>query len=92
MSPAGDSGAAGMEPFMGSPAAPADITHVPELPVTLEQVVELTGVDDNAYGFALVILTDRGQRLFADTCDARQVAHLLSSVGRQLAAGLGGLQ
>ena len=92
MSPAGDRGAAGMEPFQGSPAAPIDFAAVPELPVTLEQIAELTGYAD-AQGFLLVVLRENGgPDVIADTGDPRQVADLLSLLGRRVGASLGNLQ
>lgn len=90
MSPAGDRGAAGMEPFMGSPAAPIDISPVDELPVTLEQIAELTGYADVG-GFVLVVLRKDHDDVIADGPPAA-VAECLSEMARSIRAGLAALQ
>lgn len=94
MSPAGDRGAAGMEPFQGSPAAPvapAWIIPVDEMPVTLEQIVQLTGMED-ADGFVLAVLRrDHGDEVIADGPPAA-VAACLSELAAAIRAGMADLQ
>lgn len=91
MSPAGDGGAAGMEPFMGSPAAPIDMTPVDELPVTLEQIAELTGYAD-AGGFVLVVLRKDHQDDVITDGPPAVVAECLSDLARSIRTGLAALQ